>query len=168
MSEERIVKVKELTRENFAKYGDYVDLLAPNGVKIGNEPIEFYRDMIQMHLGDGSVLPSFSICKVDNRPAVIDVTEYHSYAMEGNIPLDGDTYMHFAKATPTSEPPLDDFEVFRIPKGTLVVAKPGVWHHAPFAVDTAPVHTLVILPERTYANDCIVVELKKKDQIKII
>ena len=33
--------------------------------------------------------------------------------------------------------------------------------------DNKPANVLIVLPERTYANDCIVVELKKADQIGI-
>ena len=38
----------------------------------------------------------------------------------------------------------------------MVTFKPGVWHFGPYAVD-GPVSTIVILPERTYKNDCVVV-----------
>ena len=50
-------------------------------------------------------------------------------------------------------------QVFRVPMGTMVVLRPGVWHHAPFTVDDDPANVLIVLPERTYANDCLVVEL---------
>ena len=37
----------------------------------------------------------------------------------------------------------------------------------PFAVGEGPANVLVVLPERTYANDCKVVELDKARRIKI-
>jgi ureidoglycolate lyase len=57
---------------------------------------------------------------------------------------------------------------FGIPRGTLVVLRPGVWHHAPFTIDGKPANVLVVLPERTYANDCVVVELSAEEQVEIL
>ncbi|MFW5986151.1 MAG: ureidoglycolate hydrolase, partial [Halanaerobiales bacterium] len=78
-----------------------------------------------------------------------------------------DVVMHVGIATPEGEFPLDEIEIFRVPRGTMAVIRPGVWHHAVFADGSECVNTLIVLPERTYVNDCIVVELEEKDQIKI-
>ena len=56
-------------------------------------------------------------------------------------------------------------KAFIISKGTLVVLKAGVWHHAPFTINDKDLNILVALPERTYANDVVVVELKKEEFI---
>ncbi len=39
------VKVKELTREDFNAYGTFAQLINPNAVKIGDEPVEFFREI---------------------------------------------------------------------------------------------------------------------------
>lgn len=57
--------------------------------------------------------------------------------------------------------------VFHVPAGTMVVLRPGVWHHAPFTTNHRSVNILITLPERTYANDCTVVEFAPADQIAI-
>jgi ureidoglycolate lyase len=54
-----------------------------------------------------------------------------------------------------------------VPRGTLVVLRPGTWHHAPFAIDDKPANVLIVLPERTYANDAVVVELEPAERIRI-
>jgi ureidoglycolate lyase len=54
-----------------------------------------------------------------------------------------------------------------VPKGTMVVLRPGTWHHAPFTLTDEPVNTLIVLPERTYANDCELSELEETDWIRI-
>lgn len=163
----REVKFKELTLEGFAPYGYFTNMLNPEAIKIGEKPIEFFRDMLKMDLG-GNTNPSFSICRVEKRDFIVDTAEFHSYCGEANLPLDGDVLIHVAHATPDAQAPIDKFEVFRVPKGTMVVLKPGVWHHAPFAYNCNVVNTLVVLPERTYANDCYVAELKGDQRIKII
>ncbi len=48
-----------------------------------------------------------------------------------------------------------------------MVLNPGVWHHAPLSAFGYPVNVLIILPKRTYANDCTVVQLEGDDQIEI-
>ena len=162
----KTVKVKELGLKAFAKYGSYANMINPKATKIGKEPIEFFRDMVQLDLG-GADIASFSVCRVLKRPAVVDVSEFHTACGEGILPLDGDILCHVGIATPNDEVPLGKIEVFRIPKGTFVALRPGVWHHAPIAWKAGCVNTLIVLPERTYANDCEVYEIPKASRIKV-
>lgn len=162
----RTVRVKELSLEAFAPYGAYANMLNPSAAKIGQEPIEFFRDMLPLELGTAHYA-SFSICRVLKREPVIDVTEYHTACGELCMALDGDMLIHVGPATPNGQVPLDRFEVFRVPKGTGVVIRPGVWHHAPFVINTDVVNCLIVLPERTYANDCEVFEIPEADRIGI-
>jgi|SRR3972149_8305774 len=165
----RKVKFKELNIKDFRIYGSFVNMIDPRSVqteKIGDEPIEFYRDMIQLNLGQNSIA-SFSVCRVVRRSPIINVTEYHSYCGELILPLDGDILMHVGPATPDGEIPLDKIEVFYVPSGTLVIINPGVWHHAPFTYQCDTVNILIGIPERTYANDCNVFEIAEEKQIEI-
>ena len=162
----RTVKVKELSVQLFGKYGTFADMTDPKGTKIGRKPIEFFRDMVQLDLG-GADIASFSVCRVLKRPAVVDITEFHTACGEGILPLDGDILCHVGIATPNGQVPVGKIEVFRIPKGTFVALKPGVWHHAPIAYRSACVNTLIVLPERTYANDCEVYEIPEQSWIKV-
>lgn len=60
----------------------------------------------------------------------IGTYEYHNTCAEAMLPLDGDAYIHVAPAGPAGHVPYDEVEVFRVPKGTMVTLRPGVWHHA--------------------------------------
>lgn len=91
----RKIRVKELDRDSFAVYGSYGQLITPETEKIGREPIEFFRDMVQLNLGSGSTA-SISVCRVCRRPFVIDTVEYHDGSSEGILPLDGDVIIHVA------------------------------------------------------------------------
>lgn len=162
----RLVKVRELDVQSFLPFGYYANLIDPDTEHLGAPPVEFYRDMIQQDLG-GAAVASFSVCRVDPRPAVIDVSEYHTRTCEGILPLDNDVLIHVGPATPDSTPPLEKMQVYRVPKGTMVVLRPGVWHHAPISPNDRPANTLIVLPERTYANDCIIVNLDESQQIQI-
>lgn len=163
----RTVKIEELSVGEFLPFGFFSRQIDPSGERLGAPPVEFFRDMVQLDLG-GASIASFSTCRVEKRDAVIDVTEYHTMTGEGILPLDNDVLVHVGPATPLGgDVPLDKFRVFRVPQGTMVVLRPGIWHHAPLSANDEPANTLVVLPERTYANDCEVVELSEAEQIRV-
>lgn len=162
----RKIKISELSYQAFRRYGAYVNLFASDNPKLGEQPIEFFRDALPFSLGN-QTSPSISVCRISQRPYIIDTSEFHSFTGEVNIPLDGDMLMHVAPATNENEIPLDQIEVYRIPKGTAVMINPGVWHHAAFTVDTDIVNVAVVLPERTYANDCQVCHIAEADHVHI-
>jgi ureidoglycolate lyase len=162
----REIAWKKLGRDAFAFYGTYANMLNPSAPKLGAEPIEFFRDMIQSQLGS---VPSasFGVCRVGRRPFIIDVSEYHDTCCEIVLPLDGDILMHVAPAVPEKEFPFDRAEVFLVPRGTICCLRPGVWHHAPFAYGTDVVNCLIALPERTYMNDCKVYEFPPDKHMRV-
>jgi len=163
----KTTRIEELALKEFQPFGFYANHINPKAEKIGKPPIEFFRDLLQLDLG-GSSIASFSTCRVEKREFVVDVSEYHSSVGEGILPLDNDIIIHVGPATPPdSGVPLEKIRAFRVPKGTLVVLRPGVWHHAPFTVDDKPANILIVLPERAYANDCRVTEIRGEDRIKI-
>jgi ureidoglycolate lyase len=95
----------------------------------------------------------------------IDTNEFHTSTGEGILPLDNDIFIHVGPAT-AGEVPFEKIRVFLIPKGTMVVLRPGTWHHAPFTSGNKPANVLIVLPERTYAIDCTVKVSKEADLIE--
>lgn len=156
----KTIKVMPLNHEDFRPYGDFTNLIRPD--EEFTTKVDFTPDMIKLNLGRFT-MASFSICRVEPRPFVVDASEYHSYTQEGIIPLDGDIILHLGKPF-RGELNADQMVAFYVPKGTMVTLNPGVLHMAPFAVKNT-VNTVIVLPERTYANDCIV--LKHKDDEKL-
>ena len=162
----RRIRIKELDRESFDVYGSYHRMINPRAEKIGEEPIEFFRDMVLLYLGSVSTA-SFSVCRVLKRPFLINTVEYHDGNGEGLCPLDSDIVIQVAPATPPGEIPLDRFEAFRVPVGTFVALRTGVWHHAPYVLGSDVANILIVLPERTYALDCEVFDIPENEQIEI-
>lgn len=163
----RSVAMEELSVEKFLPFGSYARFIDPKAERLGSPPIEFFPDILQQSLG-GTTDLSFSVCRVTKRDLVIDNTEYHNYTGEGILPLDNDVLIYVAPATPPNAGvPLDKIKVFRVPKGTMVVLRPGVWHYAPFTINDSPANVLIVLPERTYTNDCVIIEIPEADQIAI-
>ncbi|MDR2514963.1 MAG: DUF4867 family protein [Christensenellaceae bacterium] len=156
-------KVKALSKDAFAPYGDYTQLIRPAELFAGM-PVNFTPDMVQLNLNRFTIA-SFSICRVEKRDLVVTASEYHSYTGEGIIPLEDDIIIHVGKPF-RRELIASEIEAFRVPKGYMVCLKPGVLHMAPFAVDQT-VNAIIVLPERTYANDCVVIRHEEKDHIRI-
>jgi ureidoglycolate lyase len=163
MSTKKEVKIKELSTEAFKPYGSYANMVKPTGPKMGG----FHPDMAVMTLGQANEA-AFSVTQVQKKENIIDAMECHNHTGEGILPLDGDVLVHVAPASRTDKVPMDQVEVFRVPKGTLLILRPGVWHCAPFAEKTDVVNVLVVLPERTYANDIYFYMVPKDDQIRIV
>ncbi len=168
----REIACKALSADSFGRFGGFADMVKPEAntppsIKLCDPPIEFFRDMLQSGLGLDSVV-SFGVCRVGPRPAVIDVSEYHDGACEALMPIDGDVVVAVAPAVAGGEFPGYAAEAYLVPKGTMIVIRPGVWHHGPFTVGTGTVSCLVALPERLYARDCVEVKLRASEKIKIV
>ncbi len=168
----RELRYRRLDPAAFAAYGAYAPMIAPDAgarpaPRIGAPPVEFFRDLLQSGIGADTTV-SFGVCRVTRRPPVIDASEYHDTSCEALMPIDGDVLVHVAPAVPEGRFPAEQAEVFLVPKGTLIVLRPGVWHHGPFAFRAERVSCLVALPERLYARDCKWVTVPEEDRIRIV
>lgn len=159
------IKVQPISTEEFKNYGTYEHLIDPGGYCFHSQWFSFYRDLVSAPLSSNESL-SFSVCVIKKRPLLADTFELHNHTSEVLLALDGNMIMQVAPATVNSVFNPEDVNAFYVPKGTLVILKKGVWHHAPFAVDER-VSVLVLLPERTYANDCTELSLSENDKIAI-
>jgi ureidoglycolate lyase len=164
----KTVNVQELSVEAFLPFGTFVCHLDPGESKSSGRPVAFIPDMLQVNMGGHSIV-SFSTCRVEKREPVIGFSEYHTSCGEGILPLDNDVLIHVGPPTSARVGlPVDKLQVFRIPKGTAVSLRPGVWHGAPFAIGEAAANVLIVLPERTYANDCVVVLHEEEQKVEIV
>ena len=73
--------------------------------------------------------------------------------------------VHVAPAGKDPVPELT--EAFLVPKGTMVLLNTGVWHLSAIPVNKETAHVLIVLPERTYFNDCVVVEYPEENWVEI-
>ena len=163
------IKVQKLTYEAFHKFGTYsmvIDPFREEAAGPKDADCVFFRDLLQQDLGCSTA--SFSTCRVVPRPLIITDAEFHNHTCETAIPLDGDAILWFAPASADKIFPVDKVEAFYIPRGCAVNCRPGVWHHAPYAVNGKPVNVLVVLPERTYARDTFCIALPDKERIELV
>ena len=136
----RKIKAQKITAENFKPYGTFSDILNPSGYSLGN----FYADRL-LEPAKTALPLAFSSLTVHKKNAmVIDTVEYHNYTGEILMPLDTDVVIHVAP-----------------PSKTLIPEK------TPFSIEKEKGSVLIVLPERTYLNDCTVFKYDEKDQIEI-
>ena len=163
----RKITFKELDIKSFMSLGTYVNMLDPDSEKFDIGPIEFFRDMVSVDLAEKHHA-SISMVRVQQRPLVIDVMEFHNCG-EGFMPMDADMLIPLAAATLEKRIIPEKIELYRVPKGTFVSLRPGVWHNAPFPYQSKSVRFLVVLPERTYATDdyCDLIPAEEQIQVQI-
>lgn len=156
--------IEPLNVETFAPFGQYTDHLHPNGFSLNGELHRFFPDPIT---APASIPVAFSSIEVKKpEKMVITDIEYHTYTWEIILPLDDDAIVHVAPAS-AKTPVTHLTKAFYVPKGTMVKLNPGVWHLCPLPVNNEKLHAVIILPERTYANDCEVIHLTEEEQFEI-
>lgn len=160
----RTILAQPLTKDRFSPYGAFADLLQPEGFKLGDPAAEFFPDLLRVF--PGAAMAGLSVVRTVHRPWVVDTAEQHDLATEILLPLDGDIICFVAP--PCAAFPAAQTEAFLVPRGTAIAVKPGVWHKAPFPAAPQTVHTLVLLPERTYAVDCRVQTPAAEERIEIL
>lgn len=157
----RKIKAKLITAENFKAYGSFTDLMNPEGYSLG----DFYQDRLLMH-SSGQMQLAFSPLLIRKpEKMVVDKAEYHNLTQEGVLCLDDDVVVHVAPAGNEAVPELT--EAFLVPRGTMVLLNTGVWHLSAIPVNKDLAHVLIALPERTYFNDCVVVDYPEDQRVEI-
>jgi ureidoglycolate lyase len=167
------VKAKPLSKDAFAKYGEYLDLTNNADLeKVTDSPGGFWPNAIQLIFG-GALPPTVSVCqalKVDK--IEVHFFEGHEKTCEGLLPIDGDVVIYVGPGImkfgpPPYKAPLDKMEAFIVPKGTFVKLNPYVTHGSQFALNEQEVHLLCLLPNLTASTDMTVV-FDPNDGIEIV
>ena len=140
----REIVSKPLDREAFRPYGDFVDLLhiKQMDAMAGADNI-FIPDLTTLRL-DERMQASVCVARVSQCERIITAVEYHGFTSEGILPLDGDIDIFVGPSSFQVNPA--SIEAFR----------------------SQSVNVMILLPERTFGNDCVFTRLAESDQIKIL
>ena len=151
--------------EAFRYYGTYHDLVEMAPLRQGEErSSEFYPDLVKLNVSR-DMLVAASVARVAPCDPVIGFAEYHRYTGEGILPIDGDIVIYVGKPARTIN--AEALEAFLVPCGTFVALNPAIVHGRQFVAGDAPVHVLILLPERTYANDGEYFMIPEDQQVKV-
>lgn len=160
----KTIKLEKLSKEAFAPFGEYYSFTNPDGYALKGALHTFYPDRIIAYHGKNV---GFSPLLV-KKPEVMKITqaEYHTTTPEVLVPLNDDMILHVAP--PSGGKPVPDYtKAFLVPKNTVIKMNACVWHLAPLPANVDELCVMVVLPECTYINDCIVVDLKEDEQFII-
>lgn len=159
------IQAVPITHENFAPFGQFYPITAPQGHPLSGEIHKFYPDRLT---ACATKNVGYSPIVVQKPPRmIIDTVEYHTTTWEMILPLTDDMVLHVAPASGgTPVPHLA--QAFVVPKNTLVKINAAIWHLAPLPASQSSLTALIILPECTYANDCTVVPLAEDEQFEIV
>lgn len=161
----RQIKIEKLTAEAFKPFGNYYDILNPEGYALEGALHKFYPDRVwDSYTGHVGFSP-IAVRKPEKY--TVDAVEYHNTTSEIIMPINGDMILHVAPAS-AGKPVTHLTRAFIIPKGTMVQINAAIWHLCPLPVDVDVLHALIILPECTYATDCTVVPLAEEEQFEIV
>lgn len=158
----RTIKAMPLTVEAFREYGEFYSIVEPEGHHMGN----FYHDHVLIPVSGNAPMACSAYVVKKPEKMIIKEAEYHNDSGEIILPVDGDIITYVA--APSRELDPEATVAFVIPKGTVVKLNAGVWHRTSYAVDQETVHTLIMLPERTYKRDCVIVAYGEENWIEIV
>ena len=126
---ETIIKPIEITRENFAAYGDLISSDAIKSIDINAGYAKRFDNLANINTskdGGKTIVSIFSALK-RNFPMKIDMMEKHPLGSQAFIPMNETTFLCFV-APPGESPEIDKLQSFIIPPKTGINYKPGIWH----------------------------------------
>ena len=162
----RKIKAVPITVENFRPYGSFASFLNPEGNCFPGDA-SFYPDQVELNVQGGKPITFSPLTSKKPEKMIVTKAEYHNYTGEGIFVIDDDAIIHVAPVSNKNIVP-EKTEAFIVPKGTLVKLNTGVWHLAPLPVNNDLLHIMIVLPERVYANDCIVCDYPEEDWFEIV
>ena len=160
------IKAVPITHENFRPYGSFAPMLAPSGDCFPGDAT-FYPDQVELNVAKGLPVTFSPLTVKKPERMIVTQAEYHNYTGEGVFVIDDDAILHVAPPSNRVIVP-EKTEAFIVPKGTMVKLNTGVWHLAALPVHNDVLHVMIVLPERTYANDCIVCDYPEDRQVEIV
>ena len=162
----KTIKAIPITAENFRPYGSFASMLDPRGNCFPGDNT-FYPDQVELNVQGGKPITFSPLTVKKPERMIVSQAEYHNYTGEGVFVIDDDAVIHVAPPSNHVIVP-EKTEAFIVPKGTLVKLNTGVWHLAALPVHNDLLHVMIILPERVYANDCVVCQYPEDRQVEIV
>ena len=159
---ETIIKPIEITRKNFAAYGDLIssDNIKPMDINAGYAKRFDNLANINTSKDEGKTIVSIFSALKRTFPMKIDMMEKHPLGSQAFIPMKETTFLSFA-APPGEKPDIDKIESFIISPRTGINYKPDIWHFP--LISTENTNFLVI--DRKGNGENLIIHKFKKEKI---
>ena len=153
---------KEISKENFSKFGDVISIKGIKPLNINNGYAKRYDDIANLNtsMEDGKTTISIFSALKRSFPMKIDMMEKHPLGSQAFIPMKETTFLVLV-APEGIRPNIEKIESFIIPKGIGINYKPGTWHFP--LISTENMNFLVV--DRNGPGNNLVVEDLNKEEI---
>jgi len=159
---ETIIKPIEITRENFAVYGDLIssDAIKPMDINAGYA--KRFDDLAKINTSKdkGETIVSIFSALKRSFPMKIDMMEKHPLGSQAFVPMKETIFLSFV-APPAESPDISKIQSFIIPPKTGINYKPGIWHFP--LISTEDTNFLVI--DRKGSGENLIIHKFEKENI---
>ena len=159
---ETIIKPIEITKKNFAAYGDLIstDNIKPININAGYAKRFDNLANINTSKDEGNAVVSIFSALKRTFPMKIDMMEKHPLGSQAFIPMKETTFLSFV-APQGESPEINKIQSFIIPPKTGINYKPGIWHFP--LISTENTNFLVI--DRKGSGENLIIHKFEKENI---
>jgi len=160
---EIIIKPVEITRENFASYGELISSDNIKSIDINTGYAKRFDNLANINTSRNEGRTIVSIFSAIKRtfPMKIDMMEKHPLGSQAFIPMKETTFIAFV-APLGEKPEINKIESFIISPGKGINYKPGIWHFP--LISTEDMNFLVV-DRKGAGNNLIIYNFKKEKVI---
>ena len=165
---ETIIKPLEITRENFALYGDLISTNTIKPMNINAGYAKRFDDLAKINTSKdkGETIVSIFSALKRSFPMKIDMMEKHPLGSQAFVPMKETIFLSFV-APPGDAPEINKIQSFIIPPKMGINYNPGIWHFP--LISTEDTNFLVIdrkgsgenLTIHKFENQEIILEYEK-------
>ena len=159
---ETIIIPIEITRENFAAYGDLISSNSIKPININAGYAKRFDNLAKINTSKdkGETIVSIFSALKRSFPMKIDMMEKHPLGSQAFVPMKEPIFFCFV-APPGDGPEINKIQSFIIPPKTGINYKPGIWHFP--LISTEDTNFLVI--DRKGIGKNIIIHKFKKEKI---
>ena len=164
----KTIKPKEITRENFAAYGDLISSESVKPIDINAGYAKRFDNLAKINTSKdkGETIVSIFSALKRSFPMKIDMMEKHPLGSQAFVPMKETIFLSFV-APPGDVPEINKIQSFIIPPKMGINYNPGIWHFP--LISTEDTNFLVIdrkgsgenLTIHKFENQEIILEYEK-------
>ena len=160
---EIIIKPVEITRENFAPYGELISSDNIKSIDINAGYAKRFDNLANINTSrnEGKTIVSIFSAIKRTFPMKIDMMEKHPLGSQAFIPMKETTFIAFV-APLGEKPEINKIESFIISPGKGINYKPGIWHFP--LISTEDMNFLVV-DRKGAGNNLIIYNFEKEKVI---
>ena len=155
-----IIKPKNITKENFAAFGDLISSDNINPMDINEGYAKRFNNLanIDTSKDKGETIVSIFSTLKRSFPMKINMMEKHPLGSQAFIPMKETTFLAFV-APQNNKPNIEKIESFIIPPGIGINYKVGTWH---FPLISTENMNFLIVDRQGPGNNLVIEDLEKE------